>query len=177
LIGAAIGVAAGAIVGQPGAGAAYGAMMGGGMGAAEGGVLGGVQGQAAAHQDAATQISALCLPAGEANPNFSVNGYVFFPTGDYSAVQMNVLDEETHQSETLTSPWAEGQTIATAPASRKSTVKNGAPSPAASVADTTGYQNRTPEQTTPTTPIANHRIAPQPPPSDEEGASDDWQQL
>jgi hypothetical protein len=78
LIGAAIGVAAGAIVGQPGAGAAYGAMMGGGVGAAEGGVLGGVQGQAAAHQDAATQISALSLPAGEANPNFSVNGYVFF---------------------------------------------------------------------------------------------------
>ena len=112
VIGAAIGVAAGALVGEPGAGAAYGAMMGGGVGAAEGGVLGGVQGQLAAHQDAATQISALSLPAGEANPTFSVNGYVFFPKGNYTAVQMNLLDEETHQSETLTSPWADGQTVA-----------------------------------------------------------------
>jgi hypothetical protein len=111
LIGAAIGVAAGALVGSPGAGAAYGAALGGGVGVAEGGVLGGVQGQAAAHQDAATQINDLSLAAGEAAPNFSVNGYVFFPKDDYTAIQINVLNSETHQSEILTAPWSNDKSM------------------------------------------------------------------
>lgn len=111
LIGAAIGVAAGALVGAPGLGAAYGAALGGGVGVAEGGVLGGVQGQAAAHQDAETQINALSLAAGEAALNFSVNGYVFFPKDDYTAIQINVLNSETHQSEILTAPWSNDKSM------------------------------------------------------------------
>lgn len=105
VVGAAIGVVAGAIVGQPGLGAAYGAALGGGVGAAEGGVLGGVQGQEAAHQDAQTQITALALQAGELHPNFSANGYIFFPKGTYQSVQMTLLNEERHESQTLTAPW------------------------------------------------------------------------
>jgi hypothetical protein len=174
LIGAAIGVAAGAIVGQPGAGAAYGAMMGGGVGAAEGGVLGGIQGQAAAHQDAASQISALSLPAGEANPNFSVNGYVFFPKGDYSAIQMNVLDEETHQSQTLTTNWAEGQTIASVPASNNSTAKNVEPPHATSISGIAQAQSIMPKPANSSTPIASPDAA-EHSPSVQGNPRDDWE--
>jgi hypothetical protein len=105
VIGAAIGVVAGALVGEPGAGAVYGAAMGGGVGAAEAGVLGGVQGQVAAQQDAQTQITSLALQSSELNPNFSANGYVFFPKGSYQSVQMTLLNEERHESQTLTAPW------------------------------------------------------------------------
>ena len=110
IAGAALGVALGAIVGSPGAGAAYGAAMGGGLGAAEGGVAGGLQGQMAAHQDAATQINALSLQNGEAQPNFSVNGFVFFPKGTYSSIQLNLVDEETHETAVATAAWSDADT-------------------------------------------------------------------
>ena len=105
VIGAAVGVVAGALIGAPAAGAAYGAAMGGGVGAAEAGVFGGVQGQVAAQQDAQTQITSLALQSSELNPNFSANGYVFFPKGNYQSVQMTLLNEERHESQTLTAPW------------------------------------------------------------------------
>lgn len=112
LIGAALGVAVGAMVGSPAAGAMYGAAMGGGIGAAEAGVAGGGQGQVAARQDAETQITALSLQSREANPNFSLNGYVFFPKGDYTSIQMNLMNEETHQTETRTVPWEDAEAAA-----------------------------------------------------------------
>lgn len=110
--GAAIGAAVGTIVLAPAQGALVGAAIGGSVGAAGGGVTGGMQGQAAAHRDADTQISALSLQAREAHPNYSVNGYVFFPKGDYTSIQMTLLNEETHQTDTRTSSW-EGGEIAT----------------------------------------------------------------
>lgn len=129
LIGAAVGVAAGALIGSPAAGLAYGAALGGGVGAAEAGAAGGIQGQAAAHHDAETQINALALPAGEAAPNFSINGYIFFPKGDYTSIQINVLDQETHQSEILTAPWSNTETTVanTVPASDKQKVASPTP--------------------------------------------------
>ena len=110
--GAAIGAAVGTIVLSPAQGALVGAAIGGSVGAAGGGVYGGVQGQAAAHHDAETQISALSLQTREAHPNYSINGYVFFPKGEYTSIQMTLLNEETHQSDTRTSSW-EGGEIAT----------------------------------------------------------------
>src|SRR5580700_10321215 len=107
--GAAIGAAVGTIVLSPAQGALVGAAIGGSVGAAGGGVYGGVQGQAAAHRDAETQISALSLQTREAHPNYSINGYVFFPKGEYTSIQMTVLNEETHQSDTRTSPWEDGE--------------------------------------------------------------------
>ena len=89
-----------------------GAAIGGSVGAAGGGVYGGVQGQAAAHHDAETQISALSLQTREAHPNYSINGYVFFPKGEYTSIQMTLLNEETHQTDVRTSSW-EGGEIAT----------------------------------------------------------------
>jgi hypothetical protein len=110
--GAAIGAAVGTIVLSPAQGALVGAAIGGSVGAASGGVYGGVQGQAAAHRDAETQISALSLQTREAHPNYSINGYVFFPKGEYTSIQMTLLNEETHRTDVRTSSW-EGGEIAT----------------------------------------------------------------
>ena len=107
--GAAIGAAVGTIVLSPAQGALVGAAIGGSVGAAGGGVYGGMQGQAAAHHDADTQISALSLQTREAHPNYSINGYVFFPKGEYTSIQMTVLNEETHQTDTRTSSWDGGE--------------------------------------------------------------------
>jgi len=107
--GAAIGAAVGTIVLSPAQGALVGAAIGGSVGAAGGGVYGGAQGQAAAHHDAETQISALSLQTREAHPNYSVNGYVFFPKGEYTSIQMTLLNEETHETDTRTSSWQGGE--------------------------------------------------------------------
>lgn len=114
--GAAIGAAVGTIVLSPAQGALVGAAIGGSVGAAGGGVYGGAEGQAAAHHDAETQISVLSLQTREAHPNYSVNGYVFFPKGEYTSIQMTLLNEETHQTDTRTSSWQGGE-IATGAAS------------------------------------------------------------
>src|SRR6202158_3238359 len=107
--GAAIGAAVGTIVLSPAEGALVGAAMGGSIGAASGGVYGGVEGQAGAHHDAETQISSLSLQAREAHPNYSVNGYVFFPKGEYTSIQMTLLNEETPQTDIRTSSWEGGE--------------------------------------------------------------------
>ena len=135
--GAAIGAAVGTIVLSPAQGALVGAAIGGSVGAAGGGVYGGVQGQAAAHRDADTQISALSLQTREAHPNYSINGYVFFPKGEYTSIQMTVLNEETHQTDTRTSSWDGGEIA-------------------------TGTNSTVPMSISPTPPIPS--VAPQPPP-------------
>jgi hypothetical protein len=73
-------------------------------------VYGGIQGQSAAHHDAETQISSLALQPREAHPNYSINGYVFFPKGEYTSIQMTLLNEETHQTQSRTSIWQDGET-------------------------------------------------------------------
>jgi hypothetical protein len=103
--GAAIGAIVGLIVASPVQGAMLGAAMGGSVGAASGGIIGGFEGQAAAHRTAATQISSLSLQTSDANPNYSINGFVYFPKGIYTSVEMNLLNEETHQSATCSSSW------------------------------------------------------------------------
>jgi len=110
VVGAALGAGAGALVGVPPVGAALGAAIGGGLGAATAGAAGGMQGEAAAHVDAATQISALCLRSQEAHANYSVIGYVFFPRGTYHAVEITLLDRETEQTKTMTVPLSEAGT-------------------------------------------------------------------
>src|SRR5712671_2733774 len=107
---AAVGAAVGTIVLSPAEGALFGAAVGGSIGAAGGGIAGGIQGQSAAHKDAETQISALSLQPREAHPNYSINGYVFFPKGEYTSIQMTLLNEETHQTQSRTSIWQDGET-------------------------------------------------------------------
>lgn len=111
VVGAALGAGAGALVGVPPVGAAFGAAIGGGIGAATAGGAGAVAGQAAARVDADTQINALCLKSGEAHPNYSVNGYVFFPRGTYRGVQVTLLNVETERARTLTADWSKDGAI------------------------------------------------------------------
>jgi hypothetical protein len=128
--GAAIGAAVGTIVLSPAQGALVGAAIGGSVGAAGGGVYGGVQGQAAAHRDADTQISALSLQTREAHPNYSINGYVFFPKGEYTSIQMTVLNEETHQTDTRTSSWDGGEIATGTNSTTPTTPMSTSPTPA-----------------------------------------------
>lgn len=99
-VGAGIGALAGAVVNS----AATGAMIGGAFGAGEGVLQGAPAGQARADQQAATQMSALALPAQDVRRNFTVSGYVFFPKGDYSQIQLLMVDDETGDTEVINRP-------------------------------------------------------------------------
>lgn len=82
-----------------------GAALGGAVGGTQGAVVGGVQGQAIAYHDAESQISSLALQQSEVQSDYTVNGYVFFPQGNYKGVQVVLLNQETHQTDTITVPW------------------------------------------------------------------------
>ena len=84
---------------------ALGAALGGAVGGTQGAVVGGVQGQAIAYHDAESQISSLALQQSEVQSDYTVNGYVFFPQGNYKGVQVVLLNQETHQTDTITVPW------------------------------------------------------------------------
>lgn len=106
--GGAIGAAVGTIVAEPFEGMALGAALGGAVGGTQGAVVGGVQGPAIAYHDAETQISSLALQQSEVHPDYTVNGYVFFPQGNYKGVQVVLLNQETHQTDTILVPWGGG---------------------------------------------------------------------
>jgi hypothetical protein len=105
ITGGAIGAAVGTIVAEPVEGMALGAALGGAVGGTQGAVVGGVQGQAIAYHDAETQISSLALQQSEVHPDYTVNGYVFFPQGNYKGIQVVLLNQETHQTDTILVPW------------------------------------------------------------------------
>ncbi len=99
--GAAIGAAAGAFTGNIGEAAALGGGIGGGLGA----VHGAREGQREAHRQAEEQLSALALQRSDVRRNFTVSGYVFFPTGRYSGVEMLLVNSETGDTESVKAPW------------------------------------------------------------------------
>jgi hypothetical protein len=110
--GAAVGAAAGAVAGAagraggwgfgtPGAGALVGSAFGGGWGIWRGAE----KGQSKADQQASQQIQALSLKPEEVRKNFTVSGYVFFPKGQYSQVEMLLVDRETGDTEVVREPW------------------------------------------------------------------------
>ena len=99
--GAAIGAAAGAFTGDIGRAAALGGGIGGGLGV----VHGAQQGQQEAHHQAEGQISALALQRGDVRRDFTVSGYVFFPKGSYSGIEMLLVNSETGDTEAIKAPW------------------------------------------------------------------------
>jgi hypothetical protein len=99
-MGAALGAIAGAVVGAPASGAAVGAAFGAGSGIISG--VGAGQGESRVQ---ATQIDALSLPGGEVRKDFTVSGYVFFPKGDYSDLEMLMVNSETGNTEVVKRPW------------------------------------------------------------------------
>lgn len=111
--GAALGAAGGAIAGaagvtgggwgfgSPGAGALFGTGFGGAWGA----FSGAERGQSKADQQANQQIEAVSLKPEEVHKNFTVSGYVFFPKGQYSQVEMLLVDRETGDTQVVREPW------------------------------------------------------------------------
>ena len=56
-------------------------------------------------QQANQQIDALSLKPEEVRKNFTVSGYVFFPKGQYSQVEMLLVDRETGDTQVVREPW------------------------------------------------------------------------
>lgn len=100
-VGAAVGAIAGAALGAPGTGAAVGGAAGVGSGIVHGATLG----QSEARIQAREQLNSLALPGGEVRNDFTVSGYVFFPTGDYREIEMLMVNGETGNTEVIRQPW------------------------------------------------------------------------
>jgi hypothetical protein len=110
--GAALGAAAGAIAGAAGHAGDFGfgspgagALVGTGFGGAWGAFSGAERGQSKADQQANQQIEAVSLKPEEVHKNFTVSGYVFFPKGQYSQVEMLLVDRETGDTQVVREPW------------------------------------------------------------------------
>lgn len=99
--GAAIGAATGAFTGDIGTAAALGGGIGGGLGV----IHGAQKGQQEAQHQAQEQISALALQRSDVRRNFTVSGYVFFPKGSYSGIEMLMVNSETGDTEAIKAPW------------------------------------------------------------------------
>ncbi len=99
--GAAIGAATGAFTGNIGEAAALGGGIGGGLGV----IHGAQQGQREAQRQAEEQLSALALQGGNVRRDFTVSGYVFFPKGRYSGIEMLLVNSETGDTESIKAPW------------------------------------------------------------------------
>ena len=61
--------------------------------------------EAKADQQANQQIEAVSLKPEEVHKNFTVSGYVFFPKGQYSQVEMLLVDRETGDTQVVREPW------------------------------------------------------------------------
>src|SRR3984957_7114093 len=94
------GAIAGSLIHSGGTGAALGGAIGGGSGA----IQGAMSGPGKADAQAATQLTALALPAQDVRHDFTVSGYVFFPKGDYKRIQMLLVDDETGNTEVINQP-------------------------------------------------------------------------
>lgn len=101
----AIGAAAGAMAGAFTGGAAEAAGLGGAIGGGYGAFTGAPAGQHAARQQAEQQLSALALHPGEVHKDFTVSGYVFFPKGDYSGLELLLVNSESGDTEVVKTPW------------------------------------------------------------------------
>ncbi len=96
------GAAEGTVGGKaPGAGVGPGAPVGGAAGASKGAPLG----QAEAQNQANAQIQGLALSDTEIRKDFTVSGYIFFPKGSYTDLEMLVVNNETGATETVKVPW------------------------------------------------------------------------
>jgi hypothetical protein len=110
--GAALGAAAGAIAGTAGHAGDFGfgspssgALIGTAFGGFWGAFTGASRGQDRADSQANQQIDALSLKPEEVRRNYTVSGYVFFPKGQYSQVEMLLVDRETGDTQVVREPW------------------------------------------------------------------------
>jgi hypothetical protein len=101
----ALGAATGALAGLALGGVAPGAAVGGAVGVAQGALWSAPMGQGEAQNQANAQIQALALNDTEVRKDFTISGYVFFPKGSYTNLEMLVVNNETGSTETIDVPW------------------------------------------------------------------------
>ncbi len=77
-----------------GGNAGAGAAASGALGGVVGGVGGAMAGGQAAREEAGSQLRTYALPDRDVESGYSVTGYVFYPAGDYVAVETMLRDEE-----------------------------------------------------------------------------------
>jgi hypothetical protein len=100
-LGAAVGSLAGLALGH----VAPAAAVGGAIGVGQGALWSAPLGQSEAQHQADAQIQSLALNDSEVRKDFTVSGYVFFPKGSYTDVEMLMVNNETGATETLKVPW------------------------------------------------------------------------
>jgi hypothetical protein len=100
-VGSAVGALAGLATGGVGPGAAIGAA----VGVTQGALWSAPMGQAEAQNQANAQIQGLALNDTIVRKDFTVSGYVFFPKGSYTDLEMVVVNNETGASESVKVPW------------------------------------------------------------------------
>jgi hypothetical protein len=100
-LGAGVGAIAGSLIHSGGEGAGIGTAIGGG----EGILRGAEAGPAKAESQANQQLTALSLQAGDVRHDFTVSGYVYFPKGDYTELQLLLVDSESGDTEVINRPW------------------------------------------------------------------------
>ncbi len=101
----AVGAGAGALAGLVSGGVGPGAAIGAAVGAAQGALWSAPLGQGEAENQANAQIQGLALNDTEVRKDFTVSGYVFFPAGSYTDLEMLVVNTETGATETVKVPW------------------------------------------------------------------------
>ncbi len=100
-IGAGLGAAAGSAFGAVG----QGALLGGAIAGAEAVLTGVTSGVASSHRQANQQINSLALKPGKIYRGFTQSGYVFFPKGSYTGLEVVLVNAETGDTEDIKTPW------------------------------------------------------------------------
>jgi len=100
-IGAGLGAAAGSAFGAVGKGALLGGAIAGAQ-AIFAGVTGGAQ---SAQTQANQQINSVALKHGKVYHGFTQSGYVFFPKGNYTGLEVVLVNQETGDTQDIKTPW------------------------------------------------------------------------
>jgi hypothetical protein len=101
VLGAGLGAVAGAATGGVASATALGGAIGAGFGAFESAPAG----QTAAQRQASQQLDALALRPTRLGNNFTASGYVFFPAGTYSFVQVLLVNDMNGSTESYRAVW------------------------------------------------------------------------
>ncbi len=100
-IGAGLGAAAGSAFGAVG----QGALLGGAIAGAQAIFSGVTSGISSSHSQANQQIGSLALKHGKVYRGFTESGYVFFPKGTYTGLEVVLVNQETGDTEDIKTPW------------------------------------------------------------------------
>jgi hypothetical protein len=100
-VGSGVGAVAGSLIHSGAAGAGIGAAVGAGYG----GLQGVSMGPGRAREQANDQLTALALQHQDVRHDFTASGYVFFPKGEYTQLQVLLVDSETGDTDVISEPW------------------------------------------------------------------------